>query len=78
MKTTHGMVLQHTQKNIAEVINLAVTFDSDLNPTNSLHITHCLGMSRGSFPKGDKCKYNYYFEQSLNNYKIKFTSHNHC
>ena len=46
MKTTHGMVLQHPQKNIAEVINLAVTFDSDLNPTNSLHITHCLGMSR--------------------------------
>ena len=32
MKTTHGMVLWHGQENIAEVINLAVTFDSDLNP----------------------------------------------
>ena len=32
MKTTHGMVLWHAQKNIAEGINLAVTFDIDLNP----------------------------------------------
>ena len=32
MKTTHGMVFCHAKQTVAEVINLAVTFDSDLNP----------------------------------------------
>ena len=32
MKPTDGMVLWHAQKTIAEVINLAVTFDNNVNP----------------------------------------------
>ena len=60
MKTTHGMVLQHPQKNIAEVINLAVTFDSDLNSIG--FTSHIAQACPGKLPKGNKCKYNYYFD----------------
>ena len=76
MKPTHGMVLWHAQKTIAEVINLPVTFDNNLNPI--LFPSHIAQACPGKLPKGNKCNSNYYFEQTLNNYEIKFTLHNHC
>ena len=68
MKTTHGMVLCHAKQTVAEVINLAVTFDSDLNPIRFTY--HIASTCPGKLPKGNKCNNNYCFEQSLNNHEL--------